>query len=99
MDLCLTATDNGIPSTGGVGVLQATTCIELHPNRVMYTCDTKPSGLKIMYGGVFQMTAFTFVLWSDGGASSHTITVGPTNRTLVAEYRAFVRMPVIMRDD
>ncbi len=48
MELCLTATDNGIPSTGGFGVLQAITCIELHPNRVMYAFDTKPSGLKIM---------------------------------------------------
>ncbi len=44
-------------------------------------------------------SAFTFISWSDRDASSHTITVGPTNRTLVAEYRAFVRMPVIMRDD
>ncbi len=48
MELCLTATNNGTPSTGGFGVLQATTCVELCTNRVMYSFDSKPSGLKIM---------------------------------------------------
>ena len=120
LELCLTATDNGIRSTGGVGVLQATTCIELHPNHVMYTFDTRPSGLLLIYAGLSRTTPFTvqtvvnaqrtviapltqgslvFYAWSDGGEPAHMITVATTNQTLVAEYRAFIRMPVIMRDD
>jgi hypothetical protein len=39
-----------------------------------------------------------FISWSDGGAASHTITVGSTPQTYRAVYRWIIRLPLILRN-
>jgi glucose/arabinose dehydrogenase len=100
LELCLTATDSG--------GLHDTKCVEIHPNSVVETFDTRPSGLPLVYDGASHTTPFTvetivnsqrliiapptqgnlsFTGWSDGGQSSHTITIAPTPQTYVATYQ------------
>ncbi|MFB0537232.1 MAG: PQQ-dependent sugar dehydrogenase [Anaerolineae bacterium] len=51
LELCLTVTDSG--------GLQDIECVELHPNTVIYTFDTQPSGLQLIYAGISHTTPFT----------------------------------------
>jgi glucose/arabinose dehydrogenase/photosystem II stability/assembly factor-like uncharacterized protein len=49
--LCLTATDSG--------GLRDTDCVEIHPNTVVYDFDTDPTGLQLIYDGIYYTTPFT----------------------------------------
>ncbi len=51
LELCLTAT-----SSSG---LHDTKCVEIHPNSVVDTFDTRPSGLPLVYDGASHTTPFT----------------------------------------
>ncbi len=59
LEMCLTATDNGIPGSGGIGQLKDTRCVNLQPNRVTYSFDSDPTGLQLSYSGVTYTTPFT----------------------------------------
>jgi glucose/arabinose dehydrogenase len=51
LELCLTATDSG--------GLHDTKCVAIHPNSVVETFDTQPSGLPLVYDGATHTTPFT----------------------------------------
>ena len=101
LELCATAKDSDNQTSS--------TCVSLRPNTVMYTLDTVPSGLELVWEGATRVTPFTvetlvnanqqlvapatqsggyvFKSWSDGGARTHSIKVGGSNKTLVATYQ------------
>ena len=51
LEIRLTATDTGIPSSGGIGVLSTTTSLLLDPRSVELTVGTMPNGFDVVFGG------------------------------------------------
>jgi glucose/arabinose dehydrogenase len=110
LEICLTATDSdGLAGKACVEVYPLTAVytftsdpagLQLIYDGAYYTTPftaTIPISTSRSISAPLVQGGLEFISWSDGGDAAHVITIGSTPQTLVATYRRYIWLPLVMR--